>query len=186
MIATAQTLPYGDSARITWIAAPIETAPLRGPYALIVAAASLHWMDCEQTLPRFAAHLVPGGVLVIVEEYIQPKPGDTEIGPIISRYSMNKDYTPYNMSTIVAELEQRRLFELVGRYETAPVSFEQPVNAWIEAFHARNGFSRDRMDPQAATAFDQELRQIVAPYCPQGIVEQWVAARILWGYPCQH
>src|SRR5215211_3687182 len=45
MIMTAQTLPGGDRSTIRWIAAPIETAPLRGPYALIVAAASLHWMD---------------------------------------------------------------------------------------------------------------------------------------------
>lgn len=183
MTAMAQTQPGGDSPNITWIAAPIETVPLSGPYALIVAAASLHWMDWERTLPRFANHLIPQGLLALVEEIHSPNPWDQPMGLIIERYTMNKDYAPYSMGTVAAELEQRQLFELRNRYETEFVPFDQPVDAYIAAAHARNGFSLDRMDPLAAAQFDAELRALVEPFCPQGIVEQQISARILWGRP---
>jgi trans-aconitate methyltransferase len=183
MIRTAQTLPDGNRANIRWMVAPIETAPLCGPYALIVAAASLHWMDWDRTLPRFAAHLAPDSVLAILEEWVQPNPWDDVIRPILGRYSMNRDFTPYTMMTVVTELEQRQLFQLRGRHVTAPATFQQSIDAWVEAFHARNGFSRDRMDAAAAVACDAELRAAIQPYCADDIVEQSIAARIFWGVP---
>lgn len=183
MIMMGQTLPGGNRANIRWIAAPIETAPLHGPYALIVAAASLHWMDWERTLPRFAAHLAPNSVLAVVEDRARPNPWDRAIRPILRRYSMNTDFTPYTMLTVIAELEQRQLFQLHRRYETAPITFRQSLDAWVESFHARNGFSRDRMDAGAARACDAELRAAIRPYCPDGIAEQSITAQILWGVP---
>jgi SAM-dependent methyltransferase len=183
MIQTGQTLPGGTRANIRWIAAPIETAPLHGPYALIVAAASLHWMDWERTLPRFAAHLAPNSVLAIVEDRTQPNPWDPTIEPILRRYSMNTDFIPYTMLTVVAELEHRQLFQLHGRHETAPMTFQHSIDAWVESFHARNGFSRDRMEASAASACDAELRATIRPYSPDGIVEQSITAQILWGVP---
>jgi SAM-dependent methyltransferase len=183
MIKTGQALPGSNRANIRWIAAPIETAPLPGPYALIVAAASLHWMDWERTLPRFAAYLAPNSVLAIVEDRAQPNPWDRAIGPILGRYSMNTDFAPYTMMTVVAELEQRQLFQLHRSYETAPMTFQQSIDAWAESFHTRNGFSRDRMDAGAASACDAKLRATIRPYCPDGIVEQSLTAQILWGVP---
>jgi SAM-dependent methyltransferase len=183
MIRAAQALPGGDRPNIRWAAAPIETAPLQGPYALIVAAASLHWMDWSIALPRFAAHLAPDGVLAIVEERAQPNPWDVAIGPILGRYSMNRDFVPYTMMTVVAELERRQLFKLHGSAETAPVPFQQPIDDWVESYHARIGFSRDRMDAEQARACDAELRAAIEPYCPAGRVVQQIGARILWGTP---
>ena len=96
---------------------------------------------------------------------------------------MNTAFTPYTMMTVVTELEQRQLFQLHGSYETAPITFQQSLDAWVESFHARNGFSRDRMDAGAASACDAALRAAIQPYCPDGIVKQSIAARILWGAP---
>jgi SAM-dependent methyltransferase len=183
MIQAGQLLPGGDHPAIRWIAAPIETAPLFGPYALIVAAASLHWMDWERTLPRFANYLATNAVLAIVEVRGQPNPWDQIIGPILGHYSMNTDFVPYTMMTVVEELEQRNLFILQGEYETAPVPFRQSVAEWIESFHARNGLSRDRMKPQEASGCDAALRAAIAPFCAKQMVEQQVSARIFWGTP---
>ncbi len=183
MIQAAKLLPGGDHPAIDWITAPIETAPLHGPYALITAAASLHWMDWERTLPRFAAHLAPDCVLAIIEDQALPNAWDRAIGPILRQYSMNTEYTPYSMMTVVHELEQRHLFRLRGEHETASVVFRQSVDEYIESFHARNGFSRDRMDSQQATACDTALRAAIEPYCSDQLVEQHIRARILWGTP---
>lgn len=183
MIAVAQTLPGGTQQNIRWLAAPIETAPLNGPYALIVAAASLHWMDWDVVLPRFAAQLSADGILALVETQPLPDPWEIDIRPILQHYSMNKDFSAYDISTVAAELEQRRLFRKTGNHETPPVRFQQPVDSWVESFHARNGFSRDRMDPQQASDCDARLRAAILPYCPEGIVERYITARILWGIP---
>jgi SAM-dependent methyltransferase len=183
MVAAGKRLPGGDSGAIRWIAAPIETAPLDGPYALIVAAASLHWMDWGRTLPRFAALLAPGGTLALVEDVAQPNPWDEVVGPILARYSMNTDFVPYTMLTVAAELERRRLFQLRGTHTSAPAPFRQPIDEWVETFHARNGFSRDRMAAVAASACDAELRAAIGRFCPGGVVEQSIAARVIWGEP---
>jgi SAM-dependent methyltransferase len=183
MIRAAQALPGGDHPNIRWVTAPIEAAPLQGAYALIVAAASLHWMDWNTALPRFAAHLAPGGVLALVEERPRPNPWDAAVGRILGRYSMNKDFAPYTMMTVIAELEQRQLFRLQGSAETAPIPFQQSIDDWVESYHARNGLSRDRMDVAQARACDAELRAAVEPYCAAGRVEQQVSARVLWGTP---
>jgi SAM-dependent methyltransferase len=183
MIRAGQRLEGGNQPGIRWIAAPIEVAQLRDRYVLIIAAASLHWMDWEHTLPRFADLLAPGCVLAIVEDCAQANPWDLTVGSILGRYSMNTDYVPYSMLTVVQELEQRGLFKMHGEHETAPVPFRQSVNAWIESFHARNGFSRDRMDTAAAHACDGALREAIAPYSPADVVEQSISARVLWGLP---
>jgi hypothetical protein len=183
MIAMAKTLPGGDRPNIHWIAAPIETAPLSGPYSLIVAAASIHWMDWERTLPRFAGHLASQGCLALVGEIPMPNPWDRQIAPMINQYSMNKDFVPYTMRSLAEELEQRHLFQLLGSYETTPVRIQQPIDSYIQSFHARNGFSLDRMEPLAAAQFDRELRAEIEPFCPHGFVEQQIRAKILWGRP---
>jgi hypothetical protein len=96
---------------------------------------------------------------------------------------MNTDFAPYTMLTVVAERGQRQLFRWHGRDETAPISFQHSLDAWVESFHTRNGFSRDRLDAGAASACDAALRATIRPYCPEGIVEQSIIARILWGVP---
>jgi hypothetical protein len=110
-----------------------------------------------------------------------PNPWDESVGAILAQYSLNRDFQPYTMRMVAAELESRDLFHLVGSYEAASIPFRQPVHDWIESYHARNGFSRDRLDPAAAVACDERLRQMIMPYCPDGIVEQQIFAQILWG-----
>lgn len=181
MIAAGQSLPGGADSRIVWSVGSLETAPLQGPYALIVAGDSMHWLEWETVFPRFRAHLVSGGYLALVSVGILPNPWNESVGPILAQYSLNRDFQPYTMQTIAIELERQGLFYLVGSHETAAMPFRQPIHDWIESFHARNGFSRDRMEPPAAATCDERLRQTILPYCPDGIVEQQVFASILWG-----
>jgi trans-aconitate methyltransferase len=185
MIAKGRTLPGGDNPKLHWICNPLETAPLQPTYSLIVAAASLHWMDWPVVLPRFAAHLAATGYLAIVEETHPPQPWNDPIGKVFARYSLNQDFQPYTMATIVQELTARRLFHLCGEQATEMVPFHQPVAEWVESVHARNGFSRDRMAPQAARACDAELTQIMVQHFPTGVIEQPIGARVLWGKPIE-
>ena len=62
MLALGKALPGGEDPKLCWIHGAMEDVPLHPPYALIVAAASLHWMHWETVLPRFHAVLTPGDI----------------------------------------------------------------------------------------------------------------------------
>jgi SAM-dependent methyltransferase len=180
MITLARTLPGGDAPNLRWIVASAEDAPLDPPYALITAGESLHWMDWAAVIPRFRAALAPGGYLAIVERGEQSSPWSEDLLTLIQCYSTNKDFQPYNL---IAELESRDLFTRTGHRTTEPEPFGQPVAAYIESIHSRNGFSRDRMPPAEAHAFDTAVRELVAPYARDGILQLKIAAEATWGVP---
>jgi hypothetical protein len=45
------------------------------------------------------------------------------------------------------------------------------AEAYIESFHSRNGFSRQRMAPEMADAFDTAVHALVTQSYPDGIFE---------------
>lgn len=180
MIEVGRSLPGGTEPNLRWIAARAEDAELHGPYALVTAGSSLHWMDWAVVMPRFAALLSEHGVLAIIGEGALPVAWDTR--PICARYSTNRDYEPYDL---LEELSQRGLFREQGSRATSPVPFRQSVDRFIESFHARNGLSRDRMTPTAAAAFDAELRAAVEPHTRGGQVELQLVTTIVWGKPTE-
>ena len=133
-------------------------------------------------MPRFHDMLTPGGYLAVVDVVTEPALW-SDVLVLINVYSMNKDFVPYNMITVTQELETRGLFKQVGLKTTAPVSFRQSVQAYVESFHARNGLSRDRMETQALREFDEQLRDLVNRHCPDGVVELQIKGRVIWGFP---
>ena len=99
---------------------------------------------------------------------------------MIDYYSTNRDYQPYDL---VQELVGRGLFVVHGQTEVASPPFTQPVSDYIESYHARNGFSRDRMSAEAAAAFDREARAVLDRYCPDGQVTLHLRGAVVWGRP---
>ncbi|MDH5672051.1 MAG: hypothetical protein OEZ06_07865 [Myxococcales bacterium] len=57
------------------------------------------------------------------------------------------------------------------------------VGNYVESFHSRNGFSRERMGAEVAARFDAELRDLVSPHVPDGIVRGKLTATVVWGWP---
>jgi hypothetical protein len=60
-------------------------------------------------------------------------------------------------------------------------SFEQSVDDYIESFHSRNGFSRERMSPEQADAFDEEARKILLGTQSDGVMTMQVVGKVVWG-----
>ena len=58
--------------------------------------------------------------------------------------------------------------------------FEQPVEEFIAAHHAMSSLTRAHID---ASAFDAELRELLAPYCPDGFLRRRISTWIGWGLP---
>lgn len=180
MVAVGRVAPGGDADNLRWQVAALEEAELSGPYGLIVAGESLHWMDWERAMPRLRAALAPGAYLAIVERVEEPSPWTDALFHLIHRYSTNREFQPYDLTT---ELTRRNLFALAGSIRTEPEPFSQPIAAYIESIHSRNGFSRDRMRLEDAAAFDAAVAALVAPYADDGQVALRISADVRWGAP---
>jgi ubiquinone/menaquinone biosynthesis C-methylase UbiE len=180
MLREGQSLPGGEAKNIRWILGRGEDAPLQPPYDLVIAGASLHWMEWDIVLPRIDAALSAIGFLCIVEQVQQPVPWGTQLAHILREYSTNREFQPYD---IVHELAIRNAFDVAGHVQTAPQVFEQPLAEYVESFHARNGFSRDRMTREAAAAFDQLVADVVAPHLTNAMVQLRIHGSITWGRP---
>lgn len=181
MLHVARGRQGGDHPSLAWRCAAAEDFAFDGPYALVVAGESLHWMDWPRVLPRIAGALAPGAVLAIVEgRVVMGVPWAAALEGLFPRFSTNRDYRPYDL---VVELAARDLFREAGRRTTAPVAFAQAIDDYVESFHTRNGLSRERMGPAAAAEFDAALRGLAAPHCPDGVVRGRVATRVVWGAP---
>ena len=180
MIAAGRVASGGDHPHLRWIVGRAEDAPLDPPYGLIVAGDSLHWMEWAVVLPRFAGVLAPGGFLAIVHNNVAPPPWSAELGQLIARYSVMQRYQPLDLLT---ELETRELFRKAGE-DKISAPFTQSIEEYIESFHSRSSLSRERLTAENATAFDAELRAILAPYC-EDVVELQQEIGLVWGTPLQ-
>ena len=180
MLAKGRVLPGGDNPKLNWIYGRVEDAALNPPYNLITAGESLHWMDWSVVMPRFRQMLTPAGYSVIVGRSELPSPWKTALFELIPKFTTNKDYKSYNL---IDELEKRHLFQPLGLKVTQPVVITQPLEDYIEALHSRNGFSRDRMDAEAAATFDAEFRKILLPWSKDGKVEYKIEGSVVWGKP---
>jgi hypothetical protein len=84
---------------------------------------------------------------------------------------------------MIGELERHGLFRKVGARETAPIPFAQSIDDYIESYHSRSGFSRERMGPARADAFDREARRRLLQSHGDGIITLRVAGSVVWGRP---
>ena len=119
-------------------------------------------------------------LVIIGQSALDDLPWADELIQIIKSYSTNSDFAPYNL---IEELQSRGLFELKGKRSTWPIPFSQSVEDFIDSIHARNGFSRDRMTPEAAAEFDTQVHDLLTAHHPDGIIRGRNQAHVHWGKP---
>jgi SAM-dependent methyltransferase len=165
---------------VRFVLASAEKFEPRERFSLVVTAESLHWMDWALVLPKIARWLSEDGLLAIVTaRSFSGHAWEQELRALIARSSTNQDYRAYDL---IAELTQRGLFDEQGRERFAE-PFSQSVAAYVESFHSRNGFSRERMGEQAALAFDQDVRALLGRHGVTDSVSGETSATLVWGRP---
>jgi SAM-dependent methyltransferase len=185
MLAKGRQLPGGGHPHLNWQLATAETAVLAPPYALVTAGESLHWMDWQLVLPRFASVLAPGGLLALVErDWDGPPELTARLRPIFARYSTVRDFRPLDL---VDELERRGLFTRVGERRCGPQAWRPTVPEYLMCRHSQRGFSLAHMDPADAAAFDDAVRAALVQAGKiggtDGRLDLTVEARVVWGLP---
>ena len=176
MVEEGRRRPGGDAPNLRWIVGAVETAPLGGPYALVTAGASMHWMRWRETFERLAAVMTDGALLAIGGHGHEDPPGVKEI---IVRYSRSPGYdADFRLTDALAKAG---LFAPVGEVMTAPTPFRQRAEDYIEYLHSTSSLAREWMEPAEAAAFDREVAEAVAPSATDGWLDLRVTARFSWG-----
>ena len=181
MVEAGRRRPGGGRPNLRWIVGAAETAGLGGPYALVTAGASLHWMSWKPTLTRLAESMTGHAVLAIVEHGPYDLPWRAELAEVIVRHSRSRGFDP--SFSLPDALAAEGLLEITGRATTAPMSFRQPVESFVEQFHSTASLAREWMSAAEAAAFDQAVADVAAPYAAGGVLEMNVVAHLAWGRP---
>lgn len=181
MVDAGRQRPGGDQANIHWQVNSVESAALTGPYALVTAGASIHWMPWEETFARIVPHLTPNAQLVVIEHGSVDEPWWDDIAQVLERHSRKKNHDP-NFSVVDA-IRERGLLDLTGTERTTPVTYHQRVADYIEQFHSTSSLARDLMPADEAAAFDDAIERAVSPYAQDGVLELKVVAELSWGRP---
>lgn len=179
MIEAGRSRPGGRQPNLRWITGAAETAPLGGPYALVTAGASMHWMDWAPTLSRLAGVMTSRAYLAIVDHDAPAPPWQDGLTEIVIRHSRNPSYDPGFRQD--DELEATGLFELAGRATTAPVPFRQSVPDYIEALFSTSSLAREGMPAAEAAEFGRSVTELVRPYATDGVLTMDIVAWLTWG-----
>jgi len=179
MVSAGRRRPGGRRPNLRWVVGPAETVGLDGPYALVTAGASLHWMSWPRTLPRLAAVMTANAYLAIVEHGYDHLPWRTELVEIIGRHSRNPGYDPD--FSLVHALCGSGLFETAGQAAVIPDPIRQSVASYVEHFHSTASLARELMPAEDSAAFDIEVADLVGPYAVDGQLEMNVVTQLDWG-----
>ena len=181
MVEAGRRRPGGGRPNLRWIVGAAETAGLGGPYALVTAGASLHWMSWKPTLTRLAESMTGHAVLAIVEHGPYDLPWRAELAEVIVRHSRSRGFDP--SFSLPDALAAEGLLEITGRATTAPVPFRQPLASFVEQFHSTASLAREWMPAEESAAFDRAVADVSAPYAADGLLEMDVVAHMAWGRP---
>jgi SAM-dependent methyltransferase len=180
MIANGRRRPGGQAPNLRWIVGAAETTELPGPYALVTAGASLHWMARRPTLERLAGAMTANAPLAIVYHEYRELPWRAEVGKVIARHSRSTRFDP--TFRIADAITAAGLFTLDGYTETRPVRFRQRVGDYVEQFHSTASLARESMPADESGAFDRAVEAIVAPYATDGVLDTSIVAEVTWGH----
>ena len=180
MIEIGRTRDGGDLPNIRWVCQSAEDFAYDTRYSLIVAGASLHWMDWYEVLPRMAGALSDRGYLAIVGGHEIDAPWVDDLRAILRMYSTSKDRGSFN---VIDQLEHRDLYSVVSRRGTTPRKHPISLERYVDLLHARTGFSRQRMGQKSAEKFDAAVRGLVSPYVRGDRLNLEMVTTITWGHP---
>ncbi len=182
MLALGRRLDGGANPNIRWTKATAEAASLGTGVDLVVAGASLHWMDPAIVMPKLAGALTASGRMAIID-------GDAPVAaPWIEAWrAVIVDWVGrlgdvWNGGAHRARATAHEAwFDLEARERFEEVT-GRAVEDLIAGEHSRATWARARMAGMA-DAFDADLRRVLEPFAVDGRVTFVVQSTLAWGRP---
>lgn len=187
MLRVARASTDEQTSNITWICSLAESAELIGaPYDLVVAAASIHWMDHAVVFPRLRAAVQPDHAFAVVD-------GDGAFDPpwqrvwdaFLMRWIFElkgETYEPDDRNSAFATRmgAYRSWLTVAGETEVVSGPIRQSVEHFVACQHSRDTFAPSKLGDRLA-AFDRELGALLRPYAPDGVLTYRVRTNLTWG-----
>lgn len=175
MIEAGRRAPGGDHPGINWLCHTAEELTPTGNYGLIVAAKSLHWMDCESLLPRLWSWLSPGGVLAVVRSR-RTVPWRAPEQQFLADYARSRP-----RADIVEQVQRQGLFRRIDERFTEGVTVRQTMDDYITSFHSMEAFRTEDLGPERTRTFRDRFRDLLTPYAEGDELSFTVMGRVTWG-----
>jgi SAM-dependent methyltransferase len=184
MVDAGRERPGGDQPNLHWYVDAVETAELQGPYALVTAGASLHWMRGEETIARLAEVMTPNAQLAVITHGPRDVPWREDLVTVLKRHSRSPGYDP--SFRVVDSLRERGLLEVTGSATSTAVPFRQSVADYVEQFHSTAALAREHMSSKESAAFDAAIEEVVRPWASaDGTLALTIVADLTWARPSE-
>lgn len=187
MLRVARTQPSGDRRNIRWVPERAEEAPFEGaPFDLVVAGASIHWMDHATVFPKLLASARADHLFAAVD-------GDGAFDPawrcgwddFLARwiYELTGEaYEPDRPDSAFARRmnRYRNWLNVSGEEAFMSEPIQQRVEDFIACQHSRATFAPARLGARV-NEFDRQLAGVLEPHAVAGVVTFTIQSRIVWG-----
>lgn len=173
MIAQGKALPGGNASNLQWVEGLAEEFQGEQTFDLIVAAASIHWMDHARLFPKLSACARPDCVFAVVSG------GDVPFDPawkadwhqFLGKWVPILTGHPFDHEK--REREQSSYQDYLDQVERETVVSEpvtQSVADFVRCQHSRNTFAPHKLGA-LKQAFDAELTELLKPYATDGHIK---------------
>jgi SAM-dependent methyltransferase len=183
MLAEGQRLDAGRHPHIRWIEDRAEEASFSGPYDLVVAGASIHWMRHELVMPKLAGALKSGAPLALVSGDGPAEADWLDASRAVIPRWIERNGRRWGDETHRALMTAHAPWLDEEGSETFQTEVRQSVDDLIAGEHSRATWARARMGPIAAELFDNELREALEPAALNGEVSYVARVTLTWGRP---
>jgi SAM-dependent methyltransferase len=170
-------------ANIDWIVASAEEAALSGPYDLVTAGSSIHWMQHEIVFPKLADALSHNGLMAIISgDEVSAAPWLEEWTQFKLAWLRKVGQTP-DVAGIANALRSYEPWLYIAGARDFSYVFQQSVAEFIECQHSRATWARSAMGGALASAFDADLEEMLRPHTSDGLVRYELSSTLVWGRP---
>ncbi len=186
MLSVARDLQQSAYSNIDWLCGLAETVELpRGPYDLIVAAASIQWMDHAVLFPRLAGQVGPDHVFAVVDgDGAHEPPWQSSWDGFLEKWIFEikrERYEPDRKDSDFARYmtRYRDWIDIQGEFSATHV-VSQTIEGFVSCQHSRDTFTTSRLG-ERLTEFDDELRTLLTQHADDNVLTYTVRSQLEWG-----
>ena len=187
MLSAAKELEDKGSQNISWVCSLAEEADFADcSFDLIIAAASVHWMDHELLFPRLLRHVADDHVFAVIDgDGAYQPPWQNDWNDFLRKWIFELKGESYESGERNSSFEKKMKRHREWMSLEGEASFEHNFSQTVEDF-IRCQFSRDTFAPSKLGGriqeFSEDLRQVVSPHADdEDMLAYRVQSRLEWG-----